>query len=264
MTPLRAAAVTRSRCKAIVKRALAKASREIMVSIGQMDERQNRRAGGLGLKVKSKMRTAFIVALLALAVPCMGQTAPTSFEQDWNKLLSNFTQGGVSNFTIRTGASYQEKGVDKWGGFLLLGYNTPKLDFPMQPYLEPYLGLHYFGGSWYGVSGNCSVKTDLHLLRMFAGTATNSLLYKFTLTPYGRVGVGENLSGRQFGSFTVPGHPADAGQGTAAITGYGVQMHLGSIKQWDFALFAERSQWTTVVGPVDNLGIKLQFSPKGW
>jgi hypothetical protein len=202
---------------------------------------------------------AMLVSLFAFLTPARAQTDDV-LAIDIAKLESDFAGLTVSNFVFIGGVSYQEQGWHNcWGGVGLIGYNLPKIPVPfVSPYFVPLIGAHYLGGSWYSVSGNASLQADYHPLRFIDGGSTNNFFHKFTLTPNVMVGVGQNVSGQQFGKLKIPGRAAN-GQGTAAITGYGVSMHVASIGRAKIGLWVERTSWTTVVGKVDEGGLDLTY-----
>jgi hypothetical protein len=97
MTPLKAAAITRARCKEIVigvferahtfvlsSEGIQKMRDEILDSISLMDERQNKRAGGLGKKAKKKIVASLVFALLTVgSVQAQDTNVPPTVAASW-------------------------------------------------------------------------------------------------------------------------------------------------------------------------------------
>lgn len=184
--------------------------------------------------------------------------------QDLANLEADYIAGAITNVILLPGIALNEK-THQVGGELLLGYNLPKMTaIPLQPYLVPVVGVIGTGGSLYGFSGTVGLQTDLHPLRFFAGNATNGFAYGFTLTPNICGGVGENLSGQQFGSFKVPGKAALNGKGTAAVTGQGLSFSVYQGATVKAGGWFERTNWTTIQGAEDMIGVYVQVAPKGW
>ena len=176
----------------------------------------------------------------------------------------DFISGTISNLVFLPGASYINKGTDRWGGELLIGYNLPKMgSADWAPFLVPLVGIHYLDQSWYGFSGTVSLQSTLHPLRIFTRDP-NNLAYALALSIYGVGGVGQNLSGETFGGFTVPGKTPQDGQGTAAVTGYGVNLGLFQTANSKFSLWGSRTKWTTIDGDIYSFGLAWQYSPAGW
>jgi hypothetical protein len=207
-------------------------------------------------------RILTILTLLALTGAVKAQTNDPGL--DLLQTIQDFKSGTITNVLVLGGSNY-DTATHKWGGEGLLGYNLPKATtMPFQPYFVPLAGLTYLGNSWQGFSGTVSLNSQIHPLSEFDGGATNGFLHNFALTINGLGGVGEDLSGSQFGSFKVPGKAPANGQGTAAITGEGVSCHLFTTKSVRVGIWFERFDWTTISGDILAGGVEARFFPKGW
>jgi hypothetical protein len=204
-----------------------------------------------------------MVMLTAVIDRRYSEAQSRDFKSDWEKTWSDFGQGAVSNFLVVGGANYNTK-AHGWGGEGLLGYNLPKFEVPLEPYLIPLVGLTYLGNSWEGFSGTVSLNKDIYLLRLFDGGQTNGFLHEAKVSVNGLGGVGTDLSGSQFGSFTVPGKKPENGQGTAAVTGVGLSASVFHTPRLGLGLWFEKVNWTTIEGDILCGGVTLKYSPKGW
>lgn len=201
--------------------------------------------------------------LLALCLNVQGQTTSDP-GKDALKLVQDFKDGPITNVLLIAGGNYNT-GNHGWGGEGLLGYNLPKADtWAFQPYVVPLVGLTYLGNSWEGFSGTVALNARIHPLSVFDGGNTNNFFHNFGITINGLGGVGEDLSGSQFGSFKVPGKAPADGKGTAAITGQGFSIGLGQTKSVKFGVWFERFDWTTVSGDILAGGVEARIYPKGW
>lgn len=208
--------------------------------------------------MKTILSTIALCSVLVVAV--FGQ----DFGSDLNKTYQDFKDGPISNVLVIAGGNYNTSSHG-FGGEALLGYNLPKAStLPFSPYIVPLIGLTYLGNSWEGFSGTVSLNSQVHPLSIFDGGKTNGFFHNFAITINGLGGVGEDLSGSQFGSFKVPGKAPANGQGTAAITGEGLSCHLFSTKSVKVGIWFERFDWTTIQGDILAGGLEAKFFPKGW
>lgn len=196
-----------------------------------------------------KLFRYLVIALALISVKAFGQSNAT-FDTALGDAWHNFQTGELTNVAFIAGAS---QNGHQWGGFGALAYNMQKASsLPLQPYLTPMVGIWEFGNSWQGFSGSVTLKTDLHVLREFAGTSSNGFFYNFALTPNAGGGVMQTLSGETFGTFKVPGKGIPGS--TQAVTMYGVSCGIADIKGWEVGLFYERVSLSDVSNPFNTEG----------
>ena len=205
-----------------------------------------------------------LIAAVGILASGQAQTVTNPPTPDFSTALTllkaSFVKDVLTNLTLIAGPSYNSSLSNKWGAELLVTYNTPKISYiPLQPRLTPIVGFHWVGNSLYGVSGSASLNADLHPGRLLTSN-TNSLAYKFTVTPNAFIGAGYGLSGSTFGKFTVPGTPVS---GTALIQGQGLQANFFTIGQITVGILVERSTWSTLPGVNYSGDVTFTYTPKG-
>jgi len=201
-------------------------------------------------------------AIICLAaVAAFGQ----DFGTDLSKVANDFKNGPLTNVVLIAGPNYNE-GTHEWGEEALLGYNLPQTDLPFHPWIMPMTGFASVGNHWYGVQGDVSFNARTHPLSpvgALLGGGTNSIWNKAYVDVNGFGGIGQDISGEQFGPLKIPGSKAANGKGTAEITGYGLSTAIRLNKSLDFGIWFERTDWTTQTKANDAGGISLKWSPKG-
>jgi len=206
--------------------------------------------------------SAIVFCLTIGIVPVWAQGNTNDFWTDIGLAASAFKNGAVTNLDVRPGVTYiQGKDIsDRLGGSLKFGYNLPTMgEASFAPWLEPMLGGYYLNNSYYTFNGSIQFKSAWYVFRLW-DKDSKSLWYNVAIIPNVEAGVVDNVSGTQWGNFTVPGKKAISGQSVGALYGPGVEIDM-PWHSWAFGLAYEHTEVTTLQGATIN-EFNLKFQKK--
>lgn len=175
----------------------------------------------------------FKLTALILALGCYLSQAQTnkmpvvpSLEDGLQKAIDSLESikvGNVTNYSFVPYATYAPEAPDgnKVGGGILAVYNVNN-------HLGAGVGVDYLG-QFSLVSGNLSIKADIHPLKQIEFLNGSSWATNFTITPFAMAGVGKPLGGTS--------------TGMAALADVGGQTKLGDVWGGTIGLGVCYGQW---------------------